>query len=88
MVRPFLGRRGFCGRSVLTALITLAHYVASESYVNSADKVPASRMLRCLEPTLRSADGSTTASNGAGYVYDFENRLMQAGNAVVVQTTY
>src|SRR3981189_1371090 len=30
------------------------------------------------------ADGNTTASNGTGYVYDFENRLVQAGGGISI----
>jgi len=30
------------------------------------------------------ADGNTTASNGLGYVYDFENRLVQAGGRISI----
>ena len=30
------------------------------------------------------ADGNTTASNGTGYVYDFENRLVQAGGGITI----
>jgi RHS repeat-associated protein len=29
-------------------------------------------------------DGNTTASNGVGYVYDFENRLVQAGGGISI----
>ena len=30
------------------------------------------------------SDGNTTASNGVGYVYDFENRLVQAGAGISI----
>jgi RHS repeat-associated protein len=30
------------------------------------------------------ADGNTTASNGVGYAYDFENRLVQAGGGISI----
>jgi RHS repeat-associated protein len=30
------------------------------------------------------SDGNTTASNGVGYVYDFENRLVQAGGGISI----
>lgn len=29
-------------------------------------------------------DGNTTASNGVGYVYDFENHVIQAGGGITM----
>src|SRR5260370_35360847 len=52
---------------------TLPGYPGGLSNYNANDQ---------LSTDAYDADGNTTASNGNGYVYDFENHLVQAGAGI------